>query len=193
MAEANTDQSFDPRRTERRVWVPDQDGKLFDSNATVAFGEDDTDIDPMRPSHGYTDSNGKKGKVWLWVVLGVIVVVGGVSAWYFLVHNKTSNDVQELVIDDESSDDLIVEEEVDATEYAPAEPDVTEEPAPAPAPRNTRNVAQPAPTPVTPAARPRTQTIDNTSTPAQPQTPTRRRQTIDDDDTPSSPRRQQMD
>lgn len=194
MTDTHSTQPFDPRRTERRVWVPDNVSNTFNNNETVPFNED-----PMQPSHGYSDSRSKKGSSWLWIILAMVLVAGGVCAWYFLVYNKDASDVEELVVDDDEPsayDELVEADDVDASEYAPA----VETPAPVSTPAPARATV-PAPARVaTPAVAPqparRTQTIDEDPAPASPQTPAqpaRRRQTIDDDDTSNGPRRQQMD
>ncbi|MGM9860914.1 MAG: hypothetical protein ACI31C_09190 [Muribaculaceae bacterium] len=187
MTDTHSTQPFDPRRTERRVWVPDNVSNTFNNSETVPFNED-----PMQPSHGYSDSRSKKGSSWLWIILAMVLVAGGVCAWYFLVYSKDASEVEELVVDDDEPsayDELVEADDVDASEYAPA----METPAPAPTPAR---VTTPTPTAVTPTMTPqpvrRTQTIDEEpAAPATPAAPTRSRQTIDDDDPPA--RRQQMD
>ncbi len=191
MTDTHSTQPFDPRRTERRVWVPDNVNNTFNNNETVPFNED-----PMQPSHGYSDSRSKKGSSWVWIILAMVLVAGGVCAWYFLVYNKDASDVEELVVDDDEPsayDELVEADDVDASEYAPAVE--TEAPAVSTPVRTTTptpaRVSTPAVTPQ--PARP-TQSIDDEPAPAAPQTPAqpsrRGGQTIDDD---PPTRRQQMD
>ncbi len=191
MTDTHSTQPFDPRRTERRVWVPDNVSNTFNNSETVPFNED-----PMQPSHGYSDSRSKKGSSWLWIILAMVLVAGGVCAWYFLVYSKDASDVEELVVDDDEPsayDELVEADDVDASEYSPAVE--TEAPAVSTPVRTTTptpaRVSTPAVTPQ--PARP-TQSIDDEPAPSTPQTPAqpsrRGGQTIDDD---PPTRRQQMD